>query len=314
MASFIVRRLLVTVITVLGAMILLFFIIQMIPGDPATVLLGPRATPEMMERIRVRMGLDQAVHVQLAQFLFLVIQGDLGYDVLNFMPVRTLIFQVLPYTFFLALSSIFLASAIGIPLGAYSAAYRNSILDRITGILSIAFITTPAFLAGLLFLLFFSLYLGWFPAMGGGEKGNIVSQIYYLILPSFSLGLGWIGYIARIMRSSVLEELTEDYVRTAKAKGLSERVILYKHVLRSSLIPVISVIGVGFGNLLGGALLIEIIFHRPGLGYLIYNAISTRNYPIVQGGLIVAIFLYSIANLLADLSYGFIDPRVRGER
>ncbi len=314
MAAFVIRRLMVTIVTVLGAMILLFFIIQMIPGDPATVLLGPRATPEMMERIRSSMGLDRAVHIQLGRFLANVLRGDLGTDVLNYMPVRTLIFQVLPYTFFLAISSIFLASAIGIPLGAYSAAYRNSILDRITGVISIAFITTPAFLAGLLFLLFFSLHLGWFPAMGGGETGNILSHLYYLILPAFSLALGWIGYIARIMRSSVLEELTEDYVRTARAKGLSERVILYKHVLRSSLIPVISVIGVGFGNLLGGALLIEIIFHRPGLGYLIYNAISSRNYPIVQGGLIVAIFLYSLANLFADLSYGFIDPRVRGER
>lgn len=313
MTSFIIRRLLVTLITVVGAMILLFFIIQLIPGDPATVLLGPRATPEMMERIRVRMGLDQALHVQLIRFLINVVRGDLGTDVLNYLPVSLLIRQVLPSTFLLAVSSILLASAIGIPLGAYSAAHRNSLLDRITGIISIAFITTPAFLAGLLTLLFFSLYLGWFPAMGGGERGNIFSQLYYLILPAFSLGLGWIGYIARIMRSSVLEELTEDYVRTARAKGLSERVILYKHVLRSSLIPVISVIGVGFGNLLGGALLIEIIFHRPGLGYLIYNAIQTRNYPIVQGGLIVAIFLYSLANLISDLSYGFIDPRVRSE-
>ncbi len=313
MFTVIIRRLVITIITVIGAMIILFFLIQAMPGDPATVMLGPRATPEIVDEIRARMWLDRPVFIQLGRFLFNVIRGDLGTDVLNYMPVSKLVMNALPHTIILAFSSIFLASIIGIPLGTYAAAYRNSLIDRITGILSISMITVPSFLAGLLMLLIFSVFLNWFPAMGAGEKGNFLSQLYHLVLPAISLALLWVGYLARIMRASVLEELTSDYVRTARSKGLSKARVVYKHVLRGAMIPVIAVIGVGFGNLLGGAVLIEIIFHRPGLGFLIYNAIQSRNYPIVQGGLIVAVFLYSIANLVADLSYGFIDPRLRSE-
>lgn len=313
MTGFIIRRLLVTVITVLGAMVLLFTILQLIPGDFASVVLGPRATPEIIESFRVRMGLDQPVYVQLFNFIFNAIQGDLGRDVLSHLPVATLVLQVLPHTIILALTSILIASFLGIPLGAYAAAFKGSLIDRILGVLSISAITIPSFLAGLLGLLIFSVYLGWFPAMGAGQAGNIADQLYHLILPAAALALGWIGYIARIMRASMLDELTEDYVRTARSKGLKESVVVFKHALRGALIPVIAVVGVGFGNLLGGAVLIEIIFHRPGLGYLIYTAIRTRNFPIVQGGLIIAVILYSLANLMADLSYGFIDPRVRSD-
>jgi len=313
MTGFIIRRLLVTVITVLGAMVLLFAILQLIPGDFASVVLGPRATPDIIESFRVKMGLDQPIYVQLFNFIFNAIQGDFGQDVLSHLPVRTLVLQVLPHTIVLALTSIVIASLLGIPLGAYAAAFKGSWIDRILGVISISAITIPSFLAGLLGLLIFSVYLQWFPAMGAGQSGNIVDQIYHLILPAAALALGWVGYLARIMRASMLDELTEDYVRTARSKGLKESVVVFKHALRGALIPVIAVIGVGFGNLLGGAVLIEIIFHRPGLGYLIYTAIRTRNYPIVQGGLIIAVILYSLANLLADLSYGSIDPRVRSE-
>ena len=313
MTAFILRRLLVTLVTVLGAMVLLFTILQLIPGDFATVVLGPRATPEIIEGFRVRMGLDQPIYVQLFNFILNAAQGDLGTDVLSHLPVSFLVMQVLPHTIVLALSAILIASFLGIPLGAYAAAYKGSWLDRILGVISISAITIPSFLAGLLGLLIFSVFLGWFPAMGAGQSGNLADQFYHLILPALALGLGWIGYIARIMRASMLDEMTEDYVRTARSKGLKESVVVFKHALRGALIPVIAVIGVGFGNLLGGAVLIEIIFHRPGLGYLIYTAIGTRNFPIVQGGLIIAVLLYSLANLLADLSYSFIDPRVRSD-
>jgi peptide/nickel transport system permease protein len=313
MIKYILRRLLVTLITVLGAIIILFIIIQFLPGDPATVILGPRATPEIIAEVRAKMWLDRPVYIQLLRFLYNIARGDLGTDVLNYMPVSFLVFNALPHTILLAVSSIFIASLIGIPLGTYAAAYKNSLADKITGLMSISMIAIPSFLAGVLFLLFFSVYLDWFPAMGGGREGDIISQIWHLILPASSLALGWIGYIARIMRASVLEEMTEDYVRTARSKGLKEIKVIFKHVLRGALIPVIAVIGVGFGNLLGGAVITEIIFHRPGLGTLIYNAIQSRNYPIVQGGLIIAVFLYSIINLFADLSYSFIDPRVRND-
>ncbi|MFW5986337.1 MAG: ABC transporter permease [Halanaerobiales bacterium] len=313
MLKYLIRRFMITIITVIGAMVVLFLLIQAIPGDPATVMLGPRATEEIIEAVRERMWLDRPVYIQLGRFLFNVLRGDLGIDVLNHMPVSQLVFKALPHTIVLAFSSIFIACLIGIPLGTYAAAYRNSFLDRITGILSISMITVPSFLAAILALLIFSVYLRWFPGMGAGERGNILSQLYHLVLPTLSLSLLWIGYIARIMRASVLEEMTEDYVRTVRAKGVAERKVVYKHVLRGAIIPVIAVVGIGFGNLLGGAVMVEIVFHRPGLGYLIYNAIQSRNYPVVQGGLIVAVFLYGLANFLADISYSFIDPRLRSE-
>ena len=313
MFKYFLRRLLVTLLTIVGAMVLLFIIIQFLPGDPASVMLGPRATPEIIEEMRAKMWLDRPVYQQLARFLFNVIRGDLGRDVLNHMSVRKQVMNVLPHTIALSTISILIATIIGIPLGTFSAAKRNSLIDRITGFFSISMIAIPPFLAGVLFLLIFSVYLNWFPSMGGGEEGNLMSQIWHLVLPTFSLALGWIGYIARIMRASVLEELRKDYVNTARSKGLKEYVVIFRHAVRGALIPVIAVLGVGFGNLLGGAVLVEIIFHRHGLGNLLYNAIQSRNFPVVQGGLIIAVFLYSIANLIADLSYGFFDPRLRSE-
>ncbi len=313
MFSYILRRATLIIITVLGAIILLFILFQFMPGDMATILLGPRASESLIEDYRQRMWLDRPVYMQLARFLGNILRGDLGVDVLNYIPVSRLIMNVLPNTIILAVSSIFLACLIGIPLGVFSAANRGSPIDLLTGMLSISMITIPHFLAGLLALLLFAVHLGWLPAMGGGAAGEPLDQLRHLALPAFSLALGWVGYLARLTRATVLEELGEDYVRTARSKGLPEKVVLYKHVLRCSLIPVIAVIGVGFGNLMGGAVLIEIVFHRPGLGYLIYNAIQTRNFPVLQGGLIVTIFLYALANFIADLSYSYIDPRVRGE-
>jgi len=311
--SYILRRATLIIITVLGAIILLFILFQFMPGDMATILLGPRASESLVASFRERMWLDRPVHLQLARFLGNILRGDLGVDVLNHIPVSRIILNVLPNTIILALSSIFLACLIGIPLGVFSAANRGSLPDLLTGVLSISMITIPHFLAGLLALLLFAVHLGWLPAMGAGAAGQPLDQLRHLALPTFSLALGWVGYLARLTRATVLEELGEDYVRTARSKGLPEKVVLYKHVLRCSLIPVIAVIGVGFGNLMGGAVLIEIVFHRPGLGYLIYRAIQTRNFPVLQGGLIVTIFLYALANFIADLSYSYIDPRVRGE-
>ena len=311
MLTFALRRLLTALATVIGAIALLFVIIRLIPGDPAIVMLGPRATPGMIAGMRERMMLDEPFLVQMGAFLFNVARGDLGRDVLNELPIAGMVLDVLPYTITLAVGSLLLAAIIGIPMGAYAAAHRNSPVDRITAFTSVAFITIPPFVAGLLLLLVFSVQLGWFPVSGGGEQGDLVSQARHLVLPVVALALTWVGYIARLIRSSVLEEIGKDHVRTASSKGLSSNRVLFKHVLRGALIPTIAVLGVGFGNLLGGAVLIEIIFGRPGLGFLILNAIESRNYPVVQGGLVVAVFLYAIANLLADLSYGFVDPRIR---
>ena len=311
MIVYTVRRLLTAVATVIGAVTLLFLIIRLIPGDPAVVMLGPRASPSMIASMRARMMLDEPVHVQLLAFLGNVLRGDLGRDVLNELPVLGMVLDVLPFTIVLAFGSIVLAVLIGVPLGALAAAYRNSWLDRVTAFVSVAFITVPPFVAGLLLLLLFAVELRWLPVSGGGTPGDLVNQARHLILPVLALALTWVGYIARLIRSSVLEEITKDHVRTANSKGLSPGRVLFKHVLRGALIPTIAVLGVGFGNLLGGAVLIEIIFNRPGLGFLIFNAIESRNYPVVQGGLVVAVFLYTLANVIADVSYGFVDPRIR---
>lgn len=313
MLRFVLRRLTTTVLTVVAAMALLFVIIRLIPGDPARVMLGPRATPGMIASFRERLMLDEPFLFQLGSYLFNILRGDMGQDVLNQVPVASLVFGALPYTVILAFLGILVAALIGIPLGAFSAGFRNSLLDRVTAFVSVAFITTPPFVAGLLLLLVFSIQLGWFPVSGGGRSGDVADQAWHLVLPVAALAIPWIGYISRLVRSSVLEELTKDHVRTAHSKGLPGLRVLYKHALRGALIPTIAVIGVGFGNLLGGTVLIEIIFARPGLGFLILNAIESRNFPVVQGGLIVAVFLYAVANLLADMSYGAIDPRIRTE-
>ncbi|MDZ7799310.1 MAG: ABC transporter permease [Trueperaceae bacterium] len=313
MFRFTLRRLLTTVFTVTVAMALLFVILRLIPGDAARVMLGPRATEGMIASFRERMMLDEPFLIQLFAYLGNILRGNMGQDVLNQLPVSTLVFGALPHTVALALLGIGTAALVGIPLGTYSAGFRNSVIDRITAFISVAFITTPPFVAGLLLLLIFAVQLGWFPVSGAGEEGNLASQAWHLVLPVMALAIPWIGYISRLVRSSVLEELGKDHVRTAHSKGLHSMVVLYRHTLRGALIPVIAVLGVGFGNLLGGTVLTEIIFNRPGIGFLILNAIESRNYPVVQGGLIVAVFLYAIANLLADLSYGFIDPRIRTE-
>ena len=311
MIVYTLRRLLTAAGTVIGAVVLLFVIIRLIPGDPAVVMLGPRASEGMIASMRARMMLDEPVHVQLFAFVANVLRGDLGRDVLNELPIMGMVLEVLPYTIVLAFGSIVLAVLIGVPLGAFAAAYRNSWLDRVTAFVSVAFITVPPFVAGLLLLLLFAVQLRWLPVSGGGTPGDLVSQARHLVLPVLALALTWVGYIARLIRSSVLEEITKDHVRTATSKGLAPGRVLFKHVLRGALIPTIAVLGVGFGNLLGGAVLVEIIFNRPGLGFLILNAIESRNYPVVQGGLVVAVFLYTMANLIADLSYGFVDPRIR---
>ncbi len=311
MLEFVIRRTFTGLLTVLGALVALFIMIQFIPGDTAAILLGQKATPQMISAMRERMGLDLPLHVQLGRYLSQIIHGDLGTDVLTYMPVSTLVMNALPNTIVLAFSSILLGSLIGIVLGIHSAAYRNSLVDKITGVVSVAAITVPHFLRAILLLIVFTLTLRWFPAQGAGEPGDILDQLWHLALPVFTLAMGQIGYTARLMRATVLEELTADYVRTARAKGLPERVTLYKHAGRGALPPVVTVLAMGFGRLLGGAVLVEIVFHRPGLGFLIYNGIKSRNYPIVEGGLIVAVFLYVAVSIVADLSHAVTDPRIR---
>ena len=226
-------------------------------------------------------------------------------------PVAALIFSVLPYTLILVFSAILLAVITGVPLGVYAATHRGSALDNVLAFVSVAFIAVPSFVIAIFLLLIFSIWLDWLPVLGAGQSGDWVDQGKRLILPTLALAFGWVGFIARLVRTSMLEVLGESYIRTSRAYGLSGRLITYKYALKNACIPTIAILGMGIGRLLVGAVLIEIVFARPGIGRLIYDAILVRNYPVVQGAVLVVVVLFVLINLLVDLSYSAIDPRIR---
>jgi peptide/nickel transport system permease protein len=308
---YLASRLVTTALTVFGAMLLLFLLSVIVPGDPAASLLGPQVTPEAARLFTEEMGLNLPVHQRLWHFFANVATGDLGTDVVSRRPVAALIWSVIPYTLVLVFTAILLAVVTGVPLGVYAATHRGSTLDNILAFVSVAFIAVPSFVIAIFLLLIFSIWLDWLPVLGAGETGNWADQGRRLILPTLALSLGWVGFIARLVRTSMLEVLGENYIRTSRAYGLSNRLVTYKYALKNACIPTIAILGMGIGRLLVGAVLIEIVFARPGVGRLIYDAILVRNYPVVQGAVLVVVVLFVLINLLVDLSYSAIDPRIR---
>jgi peptide/nickel transport system permease protein len=257
------------------------------------------------------MGLDRPLHERLWFFFANVLTGNLGVDVLSGRPVLGMVLSVIPYTIVLTFAAIGLAVLLGVPLGVFAATHRGSLADNLLVILSVAFIAVPSFVVAILLLLVFSIWLDWLPVLGAGNADDLGDQAKRLILPTVALALGWIGFIARLLRSSMLEVMGEGYIRTARAYGLSERLITYKYALKNACIPTIAILGLGIGRLLGGAVLVEIVFARPGLGRLVYDALSIRNFPVVQGAVLVVVLLFVVVNLVVDLSYSAIDPRMR---
>ena len=296
---------------VVGAVALLLSLTLLIPGDPATVLLGPRATPEAVAALNMQMGLDLPLPLRLLRFLGHALQGDLGKDVTNGRAVLDILLDALPNTALLAFSSIFLAVLAGFPLGAISALKPGGWADQVIAFMSVGFVSAPSFVSSIFLLLVFALWLQWFPVLGAGEGGDPVDQLWHVVLPSVALAITWVGYIARLLRSSLLEVLNEPYIRTMRAYGVRESVVVMKYALKPACIPTLAILGMGIGELLGGAVFAEVIFNRPGLGSLIYDSIEIRNYPVVQGGVLVIVILFVLANLLVDLAYAWIDPRVR---
>ena len=292
-------------------MTLMFFMIHLVPGDPARILLGPRATPEMIADISMRMGLDQPLIIQLMTFLGNIFKGDLGMDVISNRPVTAIVFGQLPYTLWLIFSAIFGAMLIGIPLGCYSALHRNTLADRISGVISVTCITAPSFVVALYSLLIFAVTLKWFPSIGAGEKGDFFDQLAHLVLPAFAIGLAWVGYLSRLVRASMLEVMGENHIRTARAYGLTETTIIYRYALKIAILPTVTVIGVGMGFLISAAVLTEIVFARPGLGKLIIESITSRNYPVVMGSVLISTVLFVISTTISDLVNAFLDPRIR---
>lgn len=313
MLLYFVRRLLMSLLVALLAISLLAGLVHFIPGDPVQVILGPRATPAKSAEVRAEMELDKPVPVQIWNFTWRALRGDLGKDFVSHRPVTTIVGEALPHTLVLAIGSLALAALIGIPLGVYSATHPNSLADRVSGFFAVGFITLPSYVAGLFLLLLFAVQLNWLPAIGTGDWADPLDYLRHLVLPLVALAITWVGYLARLVRASMLEALTADYIRTAFAHGLPKRIIYYQHALKNALIPTVAVLGVGLGNLLGGAVFVEIIFTRPGLGRLIVDAIASRNYPVVRGGVLAAALLFVAANLLADLVIQWLDPRIQFE-
>jgi peptide/nickel transport system permease protein len=308
---YLVKRVLLGLVIVVLAVTLLFCMIHMVPGDPARILLGPRATPEMITTISAQMGLDKPLPIQILKFFGNLLRGDMGMDVITNRPVATIVFGQLPYTLWLIFTAIIGAMLIGIPLGCYSALHRNSLADRITGIISVACITAPAFVVALYSLLIFAVALKWFPAVGAGEKGQFWDQVNHLVMPAFAIGLSWVGYLSRLVRASMLEVLGDNHIRTARAYGLRENTVVYQYALKLAVLPTVTVIGVGMGFLLSAALFTEIVFARPGIGKLIFDSITTRNYPVVMGSVLISTIMFVISTTLSDLVNAWLDPRIR---
>jgi peptide/nickel transport system permease protein len=304
-------RLVFAILVLVGSITLLCSLTLIVRGDPATILLGPRATPEAVALFRQQMGLDLPIYERVFVFFANALQGDLGSDIITGRAVSGMVAAALPNTMLLAASAIGLAIFIGIPIGCYAAVRPGSVTDQVLAVASVSLVATPSYVVAILLLYFFSVRLGWFPVLGAGDPGDPLDQLHHLVLPAIALAVGWIGYIARLVRSSLLEVLGEPYIRTARAYGQPEWRVVMKYALKLACIPTIAILGVGIGELMGGAVFVEVIFNRPGLGSLIYDAIGDRNYPVVQGAILVVVLIFVVANLLVDFLYAWLDPRIR---
>jgi len=311
--KYIVRRILWMIPTLWFIVSIVFFAMHLLPGDPAIAILGEYATAESLEHLREQLGLNRPLILQYLSFLGQLVQGDLGTSLTNNKPVNLLILRMLPYSVELSLSAIMISIVIGIPIGIVSALKRNKLIDYVGRTLALLGFSTPSFYLGILLLIFFSLKLDLFPMIGGGKEGDLVSRLHHLVLPALSLGLVNASMVMRMTRSALLETMGEDYIQTARSKGLKEMRVIAKHALRNALIPVIAVIGVYVGVTMGTAVLTEIVFNRPGIGKLLVGAVYDRDYPTIQGTLVVFATFIAIVNLLTDLSYGIADPRIRYE-
>jgi len=293
----------------LGAATIVFILMFIVPGDPARLLMGQHGDEQTLATIRHELGLDRPVYIQYIRFIGRLVHGDLGMSYRQKRPVAKIISERFPATVKLAVASMILAVIIGIGAGILAAAFRNTVLDWLVMIFSLSGISMPVFWLGMMLILLFASGLGWLPVGGYGRSGDL----RHITLPALSLAAISVGYIARMMRSSMLEVVGKDYIRTARAKGLSYRVVILRHALRNALIPVITIIGINFASLLGGAVATETVFAWPGLGRATVDAIRVRDLPVVEGCVMFLAFVFVIANLIVDLSYAWLDPRIRLE-
>jgi len=302
--QYIIRRLLIMLPVLLGISLIIFIMVRVIPGDPGIIMAGPHATKDQVEQIRAQLGLDKHPVTQYFIFLKNLFRGDLGTSTRTGLPVTQEIMARLPNTLLLAFASILIASIFGISTGIIAGVKQNSKFDYLSMLVALFGLSMPVFWLGLMLMLLFSIKLGWFPAVGA-------ESLKHLILPAITLGANSTAIIARMTRSSMLEVIRLDYIRTARAKGLPEKLVLSRHALKNALIPVVTVIGLQTGILLGGAVLTEIVFAWPGIGRLLVEAILSRDYPVVQGVVLVVATMFIFVNLIVDVLYAYLDPRIR---
>jgi peptide/nickel transport system permease protein len=310
MTGFLIRRLSFAVVTLFAVLTLVFLLVRIVPGDPAQVILGDQASREAIEMMRVRLGLDKPVWQQYVTFLGGALRGDWGVSMVTGRPVVEEVLKVLPWTLELTFVSLILGTVIGVPLGVWAAVNRNRAIDYASRISSLLGLSFPPFVSAILLLLAFAIALPWFPVISA-RTGSPVAWFQSIALPAINLGLITAAYITRVTRSAMLDVLAEDYVRTARAKGVPWRVVVWRHALRNALIPVITVIGLYLGILIGNSVLTEIVFSRPGLGKLIVGALNQRDYTMLQGMMVIYTLVVVLVNLLTDLAYGVADPRVK---
>ncbi len=307
----ILRRLLLAIPTLIVVITIIFVIVRVIPGDPARARLGDQASEEAVEQLQEELGLNQSIWEQYIDYMIGLAQGDLGTSLVNRAPAWDQIQTVLPHTIELTIVSIILALLLGIPTGVITALKRNTWIDYTGRILSLAGLSAPAFYIGILLIYVFAARLGWLPAIGAGDFSDPVDNLRSLVLPAITLGLVETAYVARMSRSVMLNVLSDDYVRTARAKGLTERTVLLKHALRAGLVPIVSLVGLFTIGLIGSSVLTEEVFARPGLGSLMVGATGQRDYTLLQAIMVVYALIIVFINIIVDLIYTMVDPRVR---
>lgn len=311
MVSFLIKRLGFAALTLFSVLTLVFLIVRILPGDPVLVILGDQASPASVAALRERLGLDQPLLVQYVQFLWNVVQGDLGTSMITGRPISTEILSVLPYTLELTFASLLLGVLLGVPMGVWAAVKRNKFPDFALRLISLLGLSLPAFVAAIILLMVFAIQFRWFPVISAGGGDGIVDRLRQMALPTLSLALIMMAYITRVTRSAMLEVLNQDFVRTARAKGVSPYAVIWRHALGNCLIPITTVVGLYLGILIGNSVLTEIVFSRPGLGKLILTALTQRDYTLLQGMIVIYTLMVVVVNLLTDLIYGFLDPRIQ---
>jgi ABC-type dipeptide/oligopeptide/nickel transport system permease component len=324
MTRYILRRLAQLIPVLLGISVMVFALLHLIPGDPAAIFLGQEATPAEIARLRHILGLDEPLLMQFGKFLLRLVHGDLGVSITQNVPVGGLVLKHLPATVELAVTAMVIAIVIAIPLGVISATRKGSVLDLGSLILAQLGVSMPVFWLGMLMITTFALRLHWLPTFGRGPsfseafvalaKGDfaaVSSTFTHILMPAMAMGLTAAALITRMVRSTMLEVLQQDYVRTARAKGISEFKVIFRHALRNALLPVVTIVGLQFGAMLGGAVVTESIFAWPGVGRLAVEAIGQRDFPVIQGTVLSLALSFSVMNLLVDLSYAYINPKIR---